>query len=78
MAAYTDGTKLYATSIAELHDFAASIGLPHTLFVEDGLNVYYYIGGGNPALLKAMANGAQCIHPHQLNYVKRDFKKYNR
>jgi hypothetical protein len=70
---YTDGTKLYSTHIAELHEFANTIGLPAKLYVEDGLICYYHIGSGNIALLKAIANGAECIKPEEIKYTQRTF-----
>lgn len=73
MPVFTDGTKLYATHIAELHEFAALIGLPAKFYVEEHLAVYYYIGGGNPALLKAIANGAECITPEEIKHTQRTF-----
>ncbi len=71
MAVFTDGTNLYATHIAELHEFANKIGLASCFFVQDGLIACYYIGGGNIALLKAMAHGAQCIDSNQLTFKQR-------
>lgn len=73
MPVYTDGSKLYATEIEELHEFAQAIGLPAKFYVEEHLVVYYYIGGGNPALLKAIAHGAQCITPDQVTLKQRTF-----
>ena len=77
MPVYTDGTRLYATHIAELHEFANTIGLPTQLYVEDGIICYYHIGSGNIALLKAMAHGAECIDSNQLKFKQREVKLIN-
>lgn len=71
MPVYTDGSKLYATHIAELHEFAGTIGLTQNYYVEQNGQAYYYIGGGNIALLKAIAGGAICIRKEQLVFKKR-------
>lgn len=71
MAVYTDGTKLYATTIAELHSFAEKIKLSSKYFVVDGVLVYYYIGGGNIALLRALNEGVQCIREEQIKFTSK-------
>lgn len=75
MPVYTDGTNLYATYVSELHEFAQEIGLSSTLYVEDGTKAYYYIGGGNIALLKALLKGVTVIRQEQLKFVSKKYQK---